>query len=173
MEQHHLVRKTHLKLPIEQVFDFFSNAENLESLTPPWLGFEIRSPKPLPMHVGTIIDYRIRLRGIPLRWRSEITAWEAPHRFVDEQRKGPYRFWIHEHRFEERDGGTDVIDEVHYSVWGGKWIHRLFVLRDLERIFDFRQRKLHELLEPAELLQSDSRRPVLGSEFIHEIAARR
>jgi ligand-binding SRPBCC domain-containing protein len=86
-----------LPRPLEIVFPFFADAGNLEILTPPWLRFEIVTPRPIAMRAGALIEYRLRLHGVPLRWQSEITAWEPPHRFVDEQRRGPYRAWIHEH----------------------------------------------------------------------------
>ena len=127
------------------MFRFFADAFNLETLTPPWLKFEVLTPRPIVMHVGLQIDYRLRLRGLPMRWRSEITAWEPPGRFVDEQRRGPYRTWIHEHTFEERDGGTLARDRVQYAVIGGRLINTLFVRRDVERIFHFRREKLREL----------------------------
>jgi len=139
--------ETELWLPHrrDEVFHFFADAFNLETLTPPWLKFEVLTPRPIVMHVGLQIDYRLRLRGLPLRWRSEITAWEPPGRFVDEQRRGPYRAWIHEHTFEERDGGTLARDRVQYAVIGGWLINTLFVRRDVEKIFHFRQEKLQEL----------------------------
>lgn len=146
MRLHRLSRTTHIELANDKTFDFFSDASNLEAITPPSLRFEILTPRPVLMAEGTIIDYRIRVHGIPFRWRSEITAWEAPHRFVDEQLSGPYRSWVHEHRFIERDGGTDVIDEVTYSVYGGALVERLLVAPELRRIFDYRQRRLHQLL---------------------------
>lgn len=148
MRTRHLKRTTHIRQPIESVFDFFADAGNLGKITPDWLQFEILTPGPISMATGTMIDYRIRLRGLPMRWRSEITLWEPPYRFVDEQRRGPYRSWIHEHRFVQRESGTDVIDEVRYSVHGGWLIEKLFVDRDLERIFDSRQERLAELLPP-------------------------
>lgn len=97
------------------------------------------------MGPGTIIDYRLRWHGIPLRWQSEITVWEPPHRFVDEQRRGPYRFWRHEHTFSESSGGTVVGDLVEYAVWGGPPVARLFVAPDLERIFSYRHERLKAL----------------------------
>lgn len=97
------------------------------------------------MRAGLRIDYRLRLRGLPLRWQSEITAWEPPCRFVDEQRRGPYRAWIHEHTFAERDGGTLAQDVVRYGVIGGRLVNTLFVRRDVERIFHYRQKKLREV----------------------------
>lgn len=128
--------------PIEDVFAFFADAGNLERLTPPWLRFEILTPRPIAMRVGALIDYRLRVRGLPLRWRSEITAWEPPYRFVDEQRRGPYRLWIHEHTFETVDGGTRVRDRVEYAAPGGWIVQRLFVGPDLKRIFDYRTEAL-------------------------------
>lgn len=139
--------ETELWLPHrrDEVFHFFADAFNLETLTPPWLKFEVLTPRPIEMRVGLQIDYRLRLRGLPMRWRSEITAWEPPGRFVDEQRRGPYRAWIHEHTFEERDGGTLARDRVQYAVIGGQLVNRLFVRRDVEKIFHFRQEKLQGL----------------------------
>lgn len=124
------------------MFQFFSEASNLEAITPPWLSFKIVAPKPIEMQVGTVIDYKLRVRGLPLKWQSEITSWEPPHGFVDEQRRGPYRQWIHEHRFEEKDGGTNCVDHVRHGVLGGALVEKLFVRRDVKRIFDFHRLKL-------------------------------
>lgn len=137
-----LHRQILVSRPLEEVFDFFSKAENLEALTPPWVDFEILTPTPIEMKVGALIDYQLRLHGIPLKWRSEISAWDPPHRFVDEQRRGPYRLWIHEHKFEERDGATLVSDDVRYAVLGGKLVQRFFVAPDLKRIFQYRHEHL-------------------------------
>lgn len=134
-----------LPRPLEEVFPFFADARNLEELTPPWLSFNVLTPDPIPMAVGTKIDYRLRWRGFPLRWTSEIAAWEPPFRFVDRQLRGPYRLWHHEHRFEERNGGTDVIDVVDYAVWGGAVAVNLGVRRDVERIFAHRRTRLVEI----------------------------
>ena len=128
------------------VFAFFADALNLEAITPPWLHFRILTAPPIEMREGTIIDYRLRLRGVPIRWQSEIIAWEPPRRFVDEQRRGPYRRWIHEHTFEEHDGATVVRDRVDYAVPGGAAVDRLVVARDLDRIFAFRHKALERLL---------------------------
>ena len=136
-----------LPCPVSKVFDFFSDAGNLQAITPPWLNFEILTPRPLPMRTGAIIDYRLRIHGLPLKWRTEITAWSPPHRFVDEQRRGPYRLWIHEHRFVEKDGQTFCTDFVRDAVPGGPLVHRLFVRRDVERIFAFRQQRLREIFD--------------------------
>lgn len=134
-----------LPRPREVVFEFFANPENLQVLTPPWLDFVIVTPTPITMGRGALIDYRLRLHGFSIRWQTEITAWEPPFRFVDEQRRGPYRLWIHEHRFESREQGTAVADSVQYAVPGGWVVDWLFVRRDVERIFQFRRRKLLEL----------------------------
>ncbi|HNX49005.1 MAG TPA: SRPBCC family protein [Thermoanaerobaculaceae bacterium] len=128
-----------------EVFAFFADARNLETLTPPWLGFQILTPMPLDLRAGARIDYRLRVRGVPLRWQSEIAAWEPPTRFVDEQRHGPYRLWVHEHTFVERDGGTEVRDHVTYAVPGGWLVERLLVGPDLRRIFAFRRATLARL----------------------------
>lgn len=132
--------------PIGEVFEFFADAHNLETLTPPMLRFEVLTPAPIPMAAGTLIDYQLRLRGIPMRWQSEITAWEPPHRFVDEQRRGPYSLWVHEHTFEEKDGGTLARDIVNYAVPGGALVNRLFVAQDVRGIFEYRTARLLEAL---------------------------
>lgn len=130
----------------DEVFPFFADPRNLESITPPMLRFAIVSRGGLEMHAGLRIDYRLQLHGWKLRWQSEITRWEPPHRFVDEQRRGPYRAWIHEHVFEEQDGGTLVTDRVRYLVPGGAVLDRLFVRWNLRRIFLYRRRELEEIL---------------------------
>ena len=131
----------------EELFPFFADAGNLETITPPTLSFSVLNPPPIVMQAGLLIDYKLRLRGLPLRWQSEITVWDPPNRFVDEQRKGPYRIWHHEHVFTEQNGGTLATDNVRYAVFGGAIIERLFVRRDLTKIFTYRQRKLAELFQ--------------------------
>ena len=137
-----------LWLPREpsEVFPFFADAANLQRITPPWLHFEMLTRAPLEMRVGTLIDYRLRIRGFPVRWRSEITVWDPPHRFVDEQRRGPYRLWVHEHTFTALTGGTLVGDTVSYAVRFGVLVHKLMVAPDLRRIFDYRKRRIEELI---------------------------
>lgn len=130
---------------IVDVFPFFSDAFNLERLTPPWLRFQVVTPGPIRMQAGTRIEYRLRLRGVPIRWISEITSWEPPHRFVDRQVKGPYRLWIHEHRFRDSENGAICEDTVRYAVWGGALVNWLAVGSDVNRIFDYRQEKLLEI----------------------------
>ena len=131
--------------PLEEVFDFFADAHNLEQITPPLVRFHVVTPRPIVMRTGLLIDYKLRIRGVPTRWQSEITAWEPTVRFVDEQRRGPYKFWRHEHRFETCDGGTRVFDEVHYGVPGGALINWLLVGRDVRKIFTYRQQRLKEI----------------------------
>lgn len=135
-----------LPLPPEQVFPFFADAFQLELITPAMLQFKVLTPPPIDMKAGTVIDYRLKLHGVPLRWQSEITLWEPPHRFVDEQRRGPYRLWRHEHTFIDADGGTLARDHVEYAVLGGPLVNKLMVAPDLKKIFDYRKRKLTELL---------------------------
>ena len=149
MKVHELKRELWLPRPVAEIFPFFAEAANLEALTPPWLNFRILSPRPIPIRLGTLIDYRIVVHGIPFRWQSEITAWEPPHRFVDEQRRGPYRLWRHEHSFSERDGGTSIGDTVHYAVLFDPIVNRWLVRPDIDGIFDFRTKKMRELFGAA------------------------
>jgi ligand-binding SRPBCC domain-containing protein len=144
-----LQRITVLEQPVEEVFDFFSRAENLELLTPPSLKFRIMTPLPIEMREGAIIDYRMRLNGVPMKWRSEITVWEPPHRFVDIQVRGPYILWVHEHLFVDLGGRTEMTDTVQYQVPGGlvePLIHGLFVGPALCNIFDFRADAIRQAL---------------------------
>jgi ligand-binding SRPBCC domain-containing protein len=127
-----------LPLPPEEVFPFFGNAANLDAITPPWLHFRILTPLPIVMREGTVIDYRLQVHGISLRWRTRISAWQPPHRFVDEQLRGPYRQWLHEHSFEPCNDGTLARDLLRYAVPFDALLHRWFVRPDIERIFEFR-----------------------------------
>jgi ligand-binding SRPBCC domain-containing protein len=131
-----------LPLAPAELFPFFADAANLQALTPPWLHFEIITPQPIVMREGTLIDYRLRVRGLPLRWRTRINVWEPPHQFVDEQIRGPYRQWIHEHRFEAHDGGTLARDHVRYAVPLDFLAHCWLVRPDIEKIFRFRSEAL-------------------------------
>ena len=132
--------------PIDKVFEFFSNPANLEQITPPWLKFKMVQPEHLSIGPGTIIDYRLRLHGIPITWQSEITEWNPPNHFIDVQTKGPYRHWAHTHEFNEAGTGTFIRDSVDYKVPGGYLVDRLFVRKDIERIFTYRKSKLRELM---------------------------
>jgi ligand-binding SRPBCC domain-containing protein len=141
-----LRRETIVPRGLEETFAFFSDARNLERLTPPWVGFEILTPTPINMGAGTLIDYRIRVHGIPLKWKTEIVVWEPPHCFVDVQVRGPYRWWHHTHRFEACAGGTRVMDEVEYRA-PFSWIsHGLMVNRDVAKIFAYRESALAQEL---------------------------
>ncbi|HVD40050.1 MAG TPA: SRPBCC family protein [Solirubrobacterales bacterium] len=138
-----LERTQTVSSPIAEVFDFYGDARNLERITPPWLGFEVTTPGPIEMGVGTLIEYRLRLHRVPVRWRTRIEAWEPPRRFVDVQVKGPYSLWEHTHEFEE-DGpeATVIRDRVRYAIpFGplGELAERVLVRRDLRRIFDYRR----------------------------------
>jgi ligand-binding SRPBCC domain-containing protein len=134
-----------LSRPLDEVFPFFSEARNLEELTPPWLKFEVLTPPPIVMKNGTLIDYRIKIHGIPIRWRTEIIKWQPPHCFIDTQLSGPYKLWHHTHTFEAVDGGTLCRDEVRYWPKGGALMNWLFVRGDVERIFEYRQQRLREI----------------------------
>jgi ligand-binding SRPBCC domain-containing protein len=127
-----------LPQPVEGVFSFFGDAHNLNVITPPWLHFKVLTEKPIAMHAGTLIDYRIKLRGLPIKWRTRISLWEPSRRFIDEQLRGPYLEWIHTHTFDALDGGTLMTDTVRYRVPGGGLVNRLFVERDVAQIFRYR-----------------------------------
>lgn len=141
-----------LRIPasVDRVFDIFANAKNLEALTPPALRFVILTPDPIIMRRGLLLDYRLRLHGIPFHWQSEITAWDPPNRFEDSQRKGPYHWWVHEHRFLPDGEGTLMIDRVRYGVPGGWLVNSLFVASDLRNIFRYRAVRIGDLLTISE-----------------------
>ncbi len=134
--------------PRDDVFSFFADAENLETLTPDYLSFEVTSETPITMEEGCEITYSLKLYGIPVTWISRIEIWDPPRKFVDVQVKGPYKDWHHEHRFEETDKGTNVIDHVKYDVPGWVFspiIHAWFVRPDVESIFSYRREKLKSI----------------------------
>jgi ligand-binding SRPBCC domain-containing protein len=145
MKTYQLQTQLWLPRPRDLIFKFFADPRNLERLTPDWLHFEILTPPSREIRQGTLLDYRLRLRGIPLRWQSEIAVWEPPRRFVDRQTRGPYSLWVHEHTFHEQNGGTIVGDRVEYAVLGGRLVQKFLVAPDLERIFHYRHRVLQEL----------------------------
>ena len=147
MKIHQLKTELWLPQPRHQIFQFFADPANLERLTPGWLRFQIINEAPQPMKEGARLDYRLRIHRAPIKWQSEIIAWDPPHRFVDRQTKGPYQFWEHEHTFLERERGTLVCDKVQYSVFGGALVNRLFVAPDLDRIFKYRHSVLKTIFE--------------------------
>jgi ligand-binding SRPBCC domain-containing protein len=143
-EREQLVRR-----PLHEVFEFFARAENLERITPPWLRFRMITPGPIEMGPGALIDYRLRLHGLPVRWTSRIEVWEEERRFVDEQVRGPYRLWRHLHEFVPVGRSTCVRDRVEYALpvgWLGNLIGTPLVRRDLVRIFDYRRGAVARLL---------------------------
>jgi ligand-binding SRPBCC domain-containing protein len=146
--QHTLRRSAVLDRPLDEVFAFFADAGNLERITPRELRFRILTPLPIEMRSGARIDYRLSLYGVPFRWRTEIAVWEPPHRFVDVQRSGPYREWVHTHRFVSEGAGTRMDDEVAYVLPLGRLglLGSPLVRRQLDRIFDFREARIRELL---------------------------
>lgn len=151
MSEHILTRELTLDLPIKKVFDFFSDAGNLERITPPELNFHITTPQPINLRKGTLIDYQLRVRGLPVKWRTEIAEWNPPFSFIDKALKSPYRQWIHRHIFTEIEKHkTRIQDEVKYRLpfepFGdlGHWLVR----RELDYIFDFRQKIVQDILQP-------------------------
>lgn len=137
-----LIRPYH----ISKVFPFFASAENLGVLTPDFLNFKILSPLPIKMEKGALIDYQIKLRYVPINWRTKIADWNPPYSFIDEQIRGPYLLWHHEHQFVEvSPNETNIIDIVHYKVPGGRLINALFVRPELKRIFNYRMQKMIEI----------------------------
>ncbi|MBK7182760.1 MAG: SRPBCC family protein [Bacteroidetes bacterium] len=147
---HTLTKETIIDRPLKEVFDFFSKAENLNQITPPDMQFQILTPLPINIQKGTLIDYKIKVNGIPFKWKTLISTWEPPFRFVDEQLKGPYNTWIHEHTFEERDGKTYMKDVVKFKSPG--WIlepliNALFIEKKVKGIFDYREKRLNEFFK--------------------------
>jgi ligand-binding SRPBCC domain-containing protein len=146
--EHVLDTASEVPLPADVVFAFFSQAENLQRITPPELHFEIVTPLPLTIALGTLIEHRLRLFGVPLSWTSRISEWDPPRRFTDEQLRGPYAEWVHAHTFEPTPAGTLIRDRVRYrlplSPLGD--IAYPLVRRQLARIFAYRQRAVSEAL---------------------------
>jgi ligand-binding SRPBCC domain-containing protein len=152
MRIHTLRREQRLPGAPAAVFGFFSDARNLEAITPPLLRFEVLTPEPVVMGAGVRIHYRLRIHGVALRWLTQITEWEPPHRFVDEQLDGPYALWRHTHSFEADGEETIMRDVVHYRIGFGPLgglAHALVVRRDLDRIFDYRAERVRQLLAAA------------------------
>jgi ligand-binding SRPBCC domain-containing protein len=149
MAEHLLQTSLTLDLPRQEVFEFFSNAENLEKITPPGVGFEFITPPPIEMGVGTLIDYKLSLFGIPIKWRTEITKWDPPNEFEDIQVWGPYKQWIHRHTFKELGPRTTVIEDVvRYRLPVGSFgdIAHFIVEGQLAKIFAYREKRVLEIL---------------------------
>lgn len=143
-----LERETLIRRPLHETFDFFSRVENLQIITPSFLRFRMIT-RPVHMCRGCTIEYRLRINGLPVYWRTLISDWEPPHRFVDVQQKGPYALWRHEHTFKAVPGGKRVVDRVQYKMpLGplGELAHRLFVGRQLDAIWSFREERLQWIL---------------------------
>jgi ligand-binding SRPBCC domain-containing protein len=150
MKTYTLLREQFVARPREEVFAFFEHPENLAKITPPSLGFLILTPSPVMMKSGALIDYTIKVFGIRQHWRTYISHYDPPHRFVDEQLKGPYTFWHHTHSFEAAEGGTMIRDEVRYLMpFGpiGRLVNALVVRGQLKRIFDYRAGVIAKLFE--------------------------
>lgn len=155
MREHLLTTEQTLSAPLDRVFAFFSDAGNLEAITPPFLRFHIDSPRPIEMKPGALINYSLTLHGIRFHWRTRICVWEPSVRFIDEQIKGPYTLWVHEHTFTSAPGDpsrTIVKDTVRYAHAG--WlleplVHRWLVRPRLDAIFDYRAQATRRLLEQA------------------------
>lgn len=144
-----LERRQIVPRPLEEAFAFFADPRNLARITPGWLRFRMRDRREREMRRGLELRYRIAPLGLPQPWVSEITVWEPPRCFVDEQRRGPYSRWRHEHAFRQRDGATEIHDRVEYALpFGplGRLAHFLLVRRQLRAIFDYRERRMRELL---------------------------
>ena len=141
-----LTRRQELARPADEIFAFFADAGNLEAITPAWLAFRIVTPRPVEMRAGALVEYRLRLHGVPVSWLTRIEEWEPGVRFVDMQLSGPYRLWHHTHEFApDGAGGTIMRDTVRYALpLGplGEAARRLFVARDLEAIFDHRAQRV-------------------------------
>lgn len=153
MKIHSFRKRTLIDCPIDDVFAFFSDAGNLERLTPAFLNFKILTPLPIEMKQGALIEYQIKLFGIKMRWLTEITKWEPNRRFSDVQREGPYLLWDHEHRFRKVGNSTLMVDTVRYAVPGGilePMVHRLFVRNRIQEIFAYRERAITELFTSAQ-----------------------
>ncbi len=140
----HILKHTQVvPAPLDEVFAFFARPENLAEITPPDLGFQILTPSPITMKDGAVIDYVVKVAGLPMRWRTLITSYEPPHRFVDEQLSGPYSFWHHTHTFASTpEGGTELGDVVRYAMpLGplGDLVHALAVKRQVAGIFTHRE----------------------------------
>jgi ligand-binding SRPBCC domain-containing protein len=138
---HHFHSEQWIGRPVDEVFAFFSDANNLEAITPRQLNFHILTPGPIRLTAGARIDYQLTLHGIRLKWATLIESWEPPHQFVDVQLRGPYRMWRHTHRFLSEGAGTRIVDDVEYELpFGpvGRLVDALWTRREVARIFGYR-----------------------------------
>lgn len=143
-----VVRELVIGRPIADVFAYFADAGNLDSITPDWLNFSIVTPRPIAMRPGALIEYRLKWHWIPIKWVTRIEEWSPPERFVDTQIRGPYRLWHHTHEFEAEGSGTRMRDIVRYELplgFIGRGAHWLSVGRDVSRIFDYRHQRISEV----------------------------
>jgi ligand-binding SRPBCC domain-containing protein len=131
---------------LDETFAFFADPRNLQAITPPWLHFRILAA-PARLERGSLLRYRLRLYGIPMRWLTQIESWQPPRGFSDRQLRGPYLLWLHTHRFSAAPGGTEIYDNVHYRVPGGPVAPTRLVRRLVDEIFDYRAERLRELLD--------------------------
>jgi ligand-binding SRPBCC domain-containing protein len=148
LRRYTIQREQWVPRPLDQVFEFFSDARNLEILTPAWLKFKILTPTPIQIAVGAHIQYRLSWHGIPLRWTTEIVAWNPPHDFEDLQLSGPYKLWHHTHRFWAHNSGTQMTDQVDYALplgFLGRIAHALQVRGNVQKIFDYRYDRIREM----------------------------
>lgn len=149
MSLHQLYRKLIIPQSIEKVFSFFEKAENLEKITPKNLNFNIMTPTPIKMEEGALIDYKIKISGIPMKWRTLIDLYRPPFEFRDIQQKGPYKKWEHHHKFSTVDNGTLMEDTVNYELpLGilGDFVHFIKVKKQINEIFDYRNRVILDLI---------------------------
>ena len=150
MKYYEFKKKQFIDLPINIVFHYFSNPVNLQKITPKYLNFKIKNGPPLEMKKGQIFKYQLRVRGIPINWTSLISSYHPPYSFIDEQIKGPYSSWYHNHTFKEENGGTTIMDEVKYSLplgFIGKIINSIWIKKDLDAIFKYRQKIIEKTLK--------------------------
>ena len=153
MKAHLLERRQRVEIPIGLAFDLYADSRNLEPMTPSWLHFRLTNPEPVTLEPGALLDYTLRLHGVPIRWTTRIEAWDPPNGFLDTQLKGPYSLWQHTHVFEQDgESATIIHDRVRYALPLGPLgaiAHRLFVRRDLRRIFDYRAEAFAQLVAAA------------------------
>lgn len=147
MAEHILKRELTIERPRAEVFEFFANASNLERITPADLSFHITTPQPIDMRSGALIEYQLKLNGIPVKWKTLISKWDPPNEFIDEQLAGPYKQWIHRHTFTELGPTSTLIeDEVRYRLplepLGD--VANFFVEWQLKKIFGYREKVVAE-----------------------------